>query len=147
MRVLDLFAGTGAMALEALSRGAKSAVLIDQGTPSARLIPANIRTCGMEKRASFLRADVLAALPRLAVEGPFDLVFLDPPYHRGLVMPVLEALANLRIVRPGGIVCAETDRREAVPERAGALVLLDRRDYGSTSIHLFSQPTSEETMQ
>lgn len=146
-RVLDLFAGTGAMALESLSRGAESAVLVDQGAQSARLIPANIRNCGMETRATFLRSDVLASLPRLAGDAPFDLVFLDPPYRRGLVMPVLEALAGLGIVRPGGVVCVETDRRDEVPDRAGSLILFDRRDYGSTSVRLFSQPAAEESMQ
>jgi 16S rRNA (guanine(966)-N(2))-methyltransferase RsmD len=147
LRVLDLFAGTGAMALEALSRGATSAVLVDEGAQSARLIPANLRLCGMEGRAAFLRTEVLAALPRLAKDAPFDLVFLDPPYRRGLALPVLEALAGLHLLRPGGVVCAETDRREQLPESAGTLVLFDRRDYGSTSIHLFSQPAAEESMQ
>jgi 16S rRNA (guanine(966)-N(2))-methyltransferase RsmD len=142
LRVLDLFAGSGALALEALSRGAASAVLVDQGPQSARVIPANIRACAMQERATFVRSDVLKALSRLG-GSLFELVFLDPPYGQGLVPPVLIALAELGLLAPDGLICAETDRREELPGAIGPFVCIDRRHYGSTAVHLFSHPEAE----
>jgi 16S rRNA (guanine(966)-N(2))-methyltransferase RsmD len=142
LRVLDLFAGSGALALEALSRGAASAVLVDRGAQAAQVIPANIRACAMLERATFIRSDVLKALPRL--EGTlFDLILLDPPYGQGLVPPVLTAVAELGLLAPGGLLCAETDRQEELSAAIGSLVRIDRRHYGSTAVHLFSQPEAE----
>ena len=142
LRVLDLFAGSGALALEALSRGAASAVLVDHGPQSARVIPANIRACAMQERATFIRSDVIKALPRLG-GSLFDLVFLDPPYGQGLVPPALTALAELGLLAPEGLICAETDRREELPGAIGPFVRIDRRHYGSTAVHLFSHSEAE----
>lgn len=142
LRVLDLFAGSGALALEALSRGAATAVLIDQGEQAARVIPANIRACAMQERATFIRSDVLKALPRLG-GSVFDLVFLDPPYGQGLVPPVLTAVAGLGLLAPDGLICAESARRDELPERIGPLARIDQRHYGSTAVHLFSHPEAE----
>lgn len=142
-KVLDLFAGTGAMALEALSRGCRRAVLVDQSQQSARIIPANLKSCGFEERASHIRADALQILPRLKNDGPFDLIFLDPPYGRDLVPKVIKSLFDLELLAPRGIVCAEAARGDAVPETIGELVRVDERRYGSTSIHLFTRPEPE----
>jgi len=142
LRVLDLFAGSGALALEALSRGAASAVLVDRGEQAARVVPANIRACHMQDRSTFIRSEVLQALPRLG-GIPFDLVFLDPPYDRNLLSPVLTSLGRLDALARGGIICAETDTREEIPESIGPFVRIDRRQYGSTAIHLFSHSEAE----
>ena len=141
--VLDLFAGTGAMALEALSRGCRRAVLVDQSQEAARIIPANLKTCGLEERVTHIRADVLQILPRLKNEGPFDLIFLDPPYGRDLVPKVIKSACDLELLAPRGVVCAESARDDAVPETIGELIRVDERRYGSTSIHLFTRPESE----
>lgn len=142
LRVLDLFAGSGALALEALSRGATAAVLIDQGAQAARIIPANIRACAVAERTTFIRSDVLKALPRLR-GSVFDLVFLDPPYGQGLVPPVLTAVAEFGLLAPDGLICAETDRHDEMPESVGPLVRIDQRHYGSTAVHLFSHTEAE----
>lgn len=143
-KVLDLFAGTGAMALEALSRGCRRAVLVDQSHQAARIIPANLKTCGFEEQATtYIRADVLQILPRLKHDGPFDLIFLDPPYGRDLVPMIVKSLFDLELLAPGGIVCAESARDDAVPETIGELARVDVRHYGSTSIHLFTRPEPE----
>jgi len=143
LRVLDLFAGSGALALEALSRGAETAFLVDQGAQAARVIPANIRACAMESRATFLRSGVLQALPRLQGGQVFDLIILDPPYGQELVAPVLVAVAKLGLLAPEGLVCAETDRRDPLPDTIGTLERVVLRQYGSTTIHLFSPPEAE----
>lgn len=143
--VLDLFAGTGALALEALSRGARRAVLVDQGTEAARLIPTNLQTCRLQERATFLRSDVLQALPRLHRDGAFDLIFLDPPYGRGLVSQVVAAIDELGLLADGGLVCAEADRKDDVPDAVGGLCRVETRRYGTTAIHLFTQQPDESS--
>jgi len=140
---LDLFAGTGAMALEALSRGCRRAVLVDQGAQAVRIISSNLKTCGFEELATLVRGDVLQVLPRLKGEGPFDLIFLDPPYGRDLVPKVVKSVSDLGLLTSEGILCAESAREDAVPETIGALVRFDQRHYGSTSIHLFTLPEPE----
>lgn len=141
--VLDLFAGTGAMALEALSRGCRRAMLVDEGRQSAAIIPANLKTCGLEGVATYLRADVLQALPRLEREGPFDLIFLDPPYGRDLVPAVVRSISERKLLAPGGLVCAESAREDEVPETLAGLIRIEERSYGSTTVHLYTHPEPE----
>ncbi|MFA5515528.1 MAG: 16S rRNA (guanine(966)-N(2))-methyltransferase RsmD [Desulfuromonadales bacterium] len=135
--VLDLFAGTGAMAIEALSRGARRAVLVDSGQQAAQLIPANLRACRLDEKAVFHRSGVLETLPRLKPER-FDLIFLDPPYGQGLAAGTIQAIADHDLLTPDGILCAETAREEEVPEQAGPLEWLQTRRYGATSVHFFA---------
>ncbi len=140
--VLDLYAGTGAMAIEALSRGARKAVLVDSGQQAARLIPANLRACRVEEKAAFFHNDVLIALPRLTPEC-FDLIFIDPPYGQGLTECTIQAISNLELLAENGILCAETAREEAIPERTGALQRWQMRRYGSTALHFFIHSSLE----
>lgn len=141
--VLDLFAGTGAMGLEALSRGCRRAVLVDEGRQSATIIPANLKNCGLEESATYLRSDVLKAMDRFEGEGPFDLIFLDPPYGRGLVPAVVTAISERKLLAPDGLVCAESAAGDVVPDTLGDLIRIERRCYGSTTVHLFSHPEPE----
>ncbi len=129
-RVLDVFAGTGALGLEALSRGATHAVLLDRNPTVIDLLKANVAKLGAEDRASVMNADG-AHLPRAAMAC--DLAFLDPPYGEGLVEPALHSLAVQGWLRPGALVTIETDAGEVTPE-ASAYKMLDRRDYGRVAI-------------
>jgi 16S rRNA (guanine(966)-N(2))-methyltransferase RsmD len=141
--VLDLFSGTGALSLEALSRGASRATLIDSGDQASRLIPRNISVCAFQQKTSFLRGDVLATLPRLSGQGPFDLIFLDPPYGRGLVPVVIASVARQGLLAPEGLIIAETARKDPLPAIIETMTLLEIRCYGSIAIHLFSHAASE----
>lgn len=136
-RVLDLFAGTGALGLEALSRGAAAAVLVDQGAQSARLLRANIQHCGFSQRAEVITGDVLTWVPRLLSRGPFDLVFLDPPYGRELVPATLERLTAPGLLGPEALVCAEAERQDPIPDQVGLLQRIASRNYGISAIHTF----------
>jgi len=144
LRVLELFAGSGAQSLEALSRGAEMALLIDSSPQACQVIEENIRRCGCEHRARLLRADVLSSLPKLQDSAPFDLILLDPPYNQGLLPPVLEQIDSLQLLSDDGIICAESASREQMTD-SGGLKLLDSRRYGLTTIHLFALrgPTEE----
>ncbi len=144
LRVLDLFSGSGAMALEALSRGAERAVLVDEGNQAAELILQNIRGCRFEERALFLRSEVLGALPSLTARGPFDLVFLDPPYGRDLVPETIRVIARNGLLATGGVLSAEAGAGEVIPESISGLMRFDHRRYGTSAIHLFAHPESED---
>ncbi|HEY3359824.1 MAG TPA: 16S rRNA (guanine(966)-N(2))-methyltransferase RsmD [Polyangia bacterium] len=137
--VLDLFAGTGALGLEALSRGASRAVFVDEAEPAIRVVRDNVKTLGYEDRARILRLEVRRALRLLEKESAgFDWVFLDPPYASAGGDTTLAALGASALVRPGGLVIAEHDRRRPPAERYGALALDDRRRWGQTEVSLYA---------
>lgn len=133
LRVLDLFAGSGALGIEALSRGAREAVLVESDPAACRLIRENLEATRLEGRGRVVRADVLRFLARTTGE-PFDLVFLDPPYGRGLafVARVLGKLASAAWIRPGGTVVAETE--VGVVELPAPLRETRTRTFGRTQI-------------
>ncbi|MDX2494849.1 MAG: 16S rRNA (guanine(966)-N(2))-methyltransferase RsmD [Desulfuromusa sp.] len=136
LNVLELFAGSGAQALEALSRGARSATLVDSGSVAAETITENINRCHFESITKFLHQDVLTALPQLTSSAPFELILLDPPYHQNLIPKVIEMIVHLNLLAENGIICAETARDEESNVFA-EINLLDCRTYGSTQIHLY----------
>lgn len=133
--VLDLFAGTGAMGLEALSRGAGSATFIDQAKESIGLIRKNMTSAKLTERAVVIQSEVLRGIKRQT--GPFDLIFMDPPYSEQEVDDILLLLAEKAILKPGGVLCVETAHSTPLPEMVPPLVQFDRRKYGSTSITLY----------
>ncbi|BAS27453.1 16S rRNA (guanine(966)-N(2))-methyltransferase RsmD [Limnochorda pilosa] len=134
-QVLDLFAGTGALAIEALSRGARRAVLVESGRRAAGVIRRNLEACGFQGQAELLVQRDRLALPLLARRGDrFELVFLDPPYGKGLAGPALEALGTLGLVAPGGLVVLETRRGEEEPGPVPNLSLHRQVEVGSSAL-------------
>ena len=136
-RVLDLFAGSGAMGIEALSRGAMAAVFVDNSPQAIRVIRQNIENCGFSEQATIFQKDVWGCWPFLEDFGPFDIVFLDPPYGKGLVSKALHAIRGKNLLKPGGIVCAETSVEETLEEGFRPLVVVKTCRYGSTRVHFF----------
>jgi 16S rRNA (guanine(966)-N(2))-methyltransferase RsmD len=142
-RVLDLFAGTGALGIEALSRGALSLVSVDNSRPALLAIRGNLKACGFEDRAQVLTGRVESLLPKLAARGlAFDGVFVDPPYGEGLALSTLAAVDSLGLLLPGGFASVESDRREPMPERVGSLARLRRDVYGDTVLALYECDSS-----
>jgi len=125
-RVLDAFCGTGAFALEALSRGGASATLIDNDPAAIALVHRNLKVLGESERARVIQADATA--PARAGE-PHDLIFLDPPYRSGLAPAALAALDATGWLAPGALVAVELEAREDFAPPAGFLRLEERR-YG-----------------
>ncbi len=137
-RVLDLFAGSGSLSLEALSRGAASALLVDESAEAAGLIRSNLQTLGFTDRARIWAQPVGKALGRLADEGAaYDVVFLDPPYDDGWVGKTMAAISRGAMLGAGGIAVAEHSVRERVEEQYGEVVRRDRRQYGATVLSFF----------
>lgn len=129
-RVLDLFAGTGALGLEALSRGAAFAVLVDDGFEARGLIRQNIEALGLGGVARLLKRDA-TRLGAVAPFEPFTLAFLDPPYGKGLADRALSSLAAGGWLTPGGLAVVEEKAGEAVAVPAGWDVI-DRREQGDS---------------
>lgn len=137
LAVLDLYAGTGAMGLEALSRGASRATLIERDARACGVIFHNLAALRYEDRCRVLRDELPGALSRLRGEK-YDLVFSDPPYALRAAASTLEALRASDLLAPGARVVLEMDRREAAPEVAAPLQLSDERRYGDTRVLVFS---------
>jgi len=137
-RVLDLFAGTGALAWEALSRGAGAAVLVEDQAAALGVLRRNLDALGLAARVRLMPLPVSMALKKLAGQGEqFDLVFLDPPYGRGLAEATLIFLGASDLVAAGAWVVAEHSRRETLPTAAGRLTLHQTRSYGDTQVALY----------
>ena len=131
-RVVDLFAGTGALGLEALSRGAKYCLFIEDSADSRAIIRENVEALGLTGASKIWRRDAtnLGALDTLS---PFDLAFLDPPYRKGLLAPALKGLASGGWLNGNALVVAEAAEDETIPTVEG-YELLDDRIYGDTRI-------------
>jgi 16S rRNA (guanine966-N2)-methyltransferase len=142
-KILDLCSGTGAMAIEALSRGADHAWLVDNGVQAAKIVPANLTACHVEGRATFIRSDVRQVLRHLEPYGPFDVIFMDPPYGKTLVPALLSGISEGKFLCDDGIVCAETADTDEVPPQVGDLVRVLSRNYGITTVHIFIHPEPE----
>jgi 16S rRNA (guanine966-N2)-methyltransferase len=137
-RVLDLFAGTGALSLEALSRGAKHAVLVEDHPTALNILRQNIQTLGLESRTRVLSIPVFGAVKKLAAQGEqFSLVFLDPPYERGLALKTLVALQDADLLLSAARIVAEHSQRETLPELVGRLQLSQSRRYGDTQVTFY----------
>lgn len=143
-QVLDLFAGTGNLGIEALSRGADHAVFVDSHKESAAQIKKNLEDTAFSAAAEVLLLDTVKAIAFMARKNRrFDLVFLDPPYSMSLAEKALSALADEDILEGNTVVIAETDSREQLPLKIGRLTQFDRRTYGDTAISFYS-PSGEE---
>jgi 16S rRNA (guanine966-N2)-methyltransferase len=138
-RVLDVFAGSGALGLEALSRGAASVLFIERSRSVASALAANIAALGVQARARIVQRDAESALRGLATtreQERFDLCFVDPPYASDLAAPALRALIASGALSERAVLVAESDRRHAPGPQEGALLALERR-YGDTLISLY----------
>ncbi|MBV9898054.1 MAG: RsmD family RNA methyltransferase [Chloroflexi bacterium] len=136
-RVLDLFAGSGALGIEALSRGAHSAEFIERDRDAARVLAGNLRTTGLDDRARIHQRPVTVALP--SVRAPVDLVFADPPYaDADAASTTMDALASAGLLLPTSVVVLEQPSDAQPPQRVGELGLVSSRRHGRTRISLYA---------
>jgi 16S rRNA (guanine966-N2)-methyltransferase len=148
-QVLDLFAGSGAMAIEALSRGAAAATLVEAARPALAALRANLRELGVAAQATVVAGDVLAFLrtARPPAAARWRWVFLDPPYATTLGTDALALVGGVADrLDPEATVVLEHDRRHLPGDAAGILVLTDQRTYGDTWVSFFRpRPRPEPT--
>lgn len=139
-RVLDLFAGTGIMGIEALSRGAEVSVFVEKYSAAIRLIRENLAKVGSLNRAEVYPLDALKGLTALHRKGQaFDFIYIDPPYKSNLYVSVLETIGALQLLSPEGKVVVELDKRRRLPDQIGSLVSQGSYGYGDTVIKLYTQ--------
>ena len=143
-RVLDLFAGTGAIGIEALSRGAASAAFIDSGAEQCAVIRANLTALVIEGEVT--RVDVFRAIERFAGEGrTFDFVFADPPYERGFSARTLESVCGRGLLSPRGIMALTVRKTEELPPLAGDRSIILNRRYGDTRLVIYGKENDQRS--
>ena len=133
-RILDLFGGTGQLGIEALSRGAREVVFTDSSRTSVQLIRENLKRCGLEGKV--LQTDALSYLAR---GEKFDVIFIDPPYDRGLYQAVLERINAVDNLTEGGIIVCEARAGTELPELSAPYRKLRERRYGNVKICIYSK--------
>lgn len=138
-KVLDLFAGTGCLGIEALSRGASRALFIDNSIQSIKLIKKNLARCGYESLGFVWKKDLSKGLPRKhpLLKEKFDVIFLDPPYEKKMISPLLVELSDRDLLASPAIAVAESFKRETLPEVLGKLQMVSFRTYGETKISIY----------
>lgn len=147
-RVLDLFAGTGGVGIEALSRGAASVCFVEQSPKAAAVLRANVAQTGFADDARIIVADVFRALPRLAREKTaFDLVFIDPPYAEVPAEDVVRVVVERGLLAVGGFVIVEHAAEKDMPERIENLVKIRSARYGGTVLTFFADDDGTEQGQ
>lgn len=135
---LDLFAGTGGLGIEALSRGMERAIFVDMDVKSIDVVRHNLQAAGLAGQAEVYRNDAMRALKALAKrETAFDLVFLDPPYRLKIIRDLLTALQELRLLRDEALVVVEHDAKDRYEEPIAGLRPRRRNDFGDTAITIF----------
>ena len=132
-RVLDLFAGSGQLSVEALSRGAQSAVLVDNSAASVKAARSNVESCGFEEKTKIVQSDY-ASFCAMCRET-FDIVFLDPPYLEGLLVPAIKAV--LPITSDYGVIVCEHPPEVKLPEDVGGFKISRSYRYGKVLVTVY----------
>jgi RNA methyltransferase, rsmD family len=137
-KFLDLYSGTGNIAIEALSRGAKRAVMIEQDKEALRIIIDNIDTLGLTNVSRAYKNDVSRAIEILGRKNEkFDIIFLDPPYKENISILTIEKVSENNILAEGGIIISEHSIYEKMPEKIGNFVKYDERNYNKKIVTFY----------
>ncbi len=143
--VLDLFAGTGNLGIEALSRGARSVVFVDEDRACQETIESNLELTGLRGQAEIWRCDAFAALRRLNIEQrKFDIIFADPPYGDACGGRLLDVISDSTLLHTDGIFVLEHSAGEELPLPHRPVHMLSERRYGRTSVHFFQYTSQKE---
>lgn len=133
-KVLDLFSGSGAMGIEALSRGAASATLVDSSPKAVQIIRKNLEFTRLSANVTTLRADRFL----MSCTDKFDIIFMDPPYFSTEIPDCLKIIFERNLLADGGIIVAESDKTEKFPDKICGFSLKDARFYGRVAVRFYS---------
>jgi 16S rRNA (guanine(966)-N(2))-methyltransferase RsmD len=136
-KVLDLYAGTGALGIEALSRGACHVDFVERNSRNSSVIKENLKTTGLLENGSVHTIDVLQALIRFS--GPYDLVLMDPPYEDGSIGKSINLILEKDLIKPNGVLVVEHSKHMVLNMKYGTLVSILARSYGDTILSIFQQ--------
>jgi len=135
---LDLFAGTGGLGIEALSRGIEAAVFVDADKKSVEVVRANLQAARLEDRAEVYRNDASRALKALGKrQARFDLVFLDPPYKMTTIADLIRSMLETELLVEGATIVVEHDSANRFEEQIGTASLIKHADYGDTAVSIY----------
>lgn len=135
---LDLFAGTGNIGIEALSRGASSVVFVENNSKNIQFIKENLKITGLEKKARLICRDVPNALSLLGREGrKFDLIFLDPPYLKDFEASTLAGIVFNALLKTDGKVIVESSKKGTLPRNVEGLEMIRQEKYGDTLLSFY----------
>ena len=140
-RIIDIFAGTGIMGIEALSRGGLWALFIDSSNISVELIKVNLKLCGLSDKGYVIKKDLREGLPQdeKLKKKSVDLAFIDPPYGEDLIQGILESMARMEIMADDSVIVAESTKNNLLPEKIGDFFLAKTRSYGETKIDIYNR--------
>lgn len=135
-QVLDLFAGSGQLGIEALSRGAAFCSFVENNRQAFKIVEQNVKHCGFEERSAVVFSDALSYLRR---RDTFDIAFVDPPYHQGLVTDCLSLLTQK--MWEGGVIVCETAKEELLPDNVNGWSISREKHYGKTKLTYYRKET------
>ena len=136
--MLDIFAGTGNLGIEALSRGADRAVFLDKSAECCGIIKENLMYTKLAEKSEVYPTDFIAGIERLYRDGrKFDIIVMDPPYNKNFIQEALKTMKNNDIIKDNGIIVVEHGISDSLPERSGRLESIDTRKYGDTLLTIF----------
>ena len=140
-RVIDFFAGSGIMGIEALSRGAEWAMFVDNSDKSLSSIKKNLELCGFSKKGHLLKRDMSKGVPQhdKLKEGCIDFVFIDPPYGKDIIPGVLESIIESKIMAGDSYIVAESMKHDSLPDKVGDFFLVKTRLYGETKLDIYNK--------
>lgn len=141
-RILDLFAGSGQLGIEALSRGAASCVFVDSSKKSVEVVRQNLEATGFSKQSVVINSDSIAFLKSRGEK--YDIAFLDPPYSKGLLQKALEAIP--RVMSESGIIVCEAPHDEELPQSAGDFELWRKYKYSKVSLTIYRKSREDEDL-
>ncbi len=132
---LDVFAGTGSLGLEAVSRGAKECYLVDKSNITFPLLKKNVDNLNFNDKCTLLNKDSYIALEELAAkEKVFDVIFIDPPYRKNMIPPAINIISKKSLLKKDGIIVSKIDSIEEIYEGNDEIILTDKRKYGNTTV-------------
>ena len=146
-RVMDLFAGSGSLAFEALSRGAQAATLVEMAPQAVKCLRANAAMLGLDEGSCRIVADDVLKMLGRGYPQACDVVFIDPPYGKNLLAPTIKALTKDGWIDENAIVAAEIEKHCALPAANDTLVLETDRNYGQTRVLLWQMNALETQLQ
>jgi len=138
----DLFAGSGGLGIEAISRGASRVFFSDSSRSSLALVRENVKHCGVEDRAVYLAGDFRSNIKR--INETVDIYLLDPPYADGMLLPALKAIDEKGNMRAGGAVVCEHSKRDVLPEEYCGFRAVKQRRYGATSVTIYERTGEDD---
>ncbi len=136
--ILDLFAGTGSLGIECLSRGANQCIFVDNSKESINIVKSNIKKARVENESIVLNLDFKSAINSLSSKNKqFDVIFMDPPYYKNMFSDALSAVDNNNLLKEDGIIVVEHDTVDKFPDNMGRLYKSREKKYGNTTLTFY----------